>query len=214
MSESVLLVMTRQLEFKLFYTQNLAHSSYTEEKSTKAALYDPEHYQRQRHCQIDCGMFVNQLAESRFGQLYNQTLCVYNGMIVGLSVHGVLQYNHLRWDDSLQEYKKIVRGNWIQLFQRAIDIYIGRVKGFKDVPEEQFMRQETMKAELKLLIRNIITQQMEMWAVERTMVQRQAQSVQQQAQQPSEPAADDDDEDDNPYASSSKKEKVATVQKV
>lgn len=44
LSESILLVMTRQLEFKLFYTQNLAHSNYTEEKSTKAALYDPEHY--------------------------------------------------------------------------------------------------------------------------------------------------------------------------
>jgi hypothetical protein len=34
---------------------------------------------------------------------------------------------------------------------------MGKVKGFKDVPEEQFMRQETMKAELKLLIRTIIT---------------------------------------------------------
>jgi hypothetical protein len=54
-------------------------------------------------------------------------------------------------------FKQYVKGNWIQEFVRAIDIYMGKVKGFKDVPEEQYMRQETMKAELKLLIRMIIT---------------------------------------------------------
>jgi len=57
-----------------------------------------------------------------------------------------------------------VKGNWIQEFVRAIDIYTGKVKGFRDVPEEQYMRQETMKAELKLLIRMIITDQLEKWA--------------------------------------------------
>lgn len=158
LSESVLLVLTRSFEFKLFYTQNFDHGFYTEEKSTKQALYEEPHAKRQALCQIDSGMYANSVAESRYGQLYNQTICIFNGMVAGMSVHGVFQYLHLRWDDSLQEYKKIVRGNWIQLFQRAIDIYIGRVKGFKDVPEEQYMRQETMKAELKLLIRNIITQ--------------------------------------------------------
>lgn len=49
-------------------------------------------------------------------------------------------------------------GNWIWEFARAIDIYTGKIKGFKDVPEEQFMRQETMKADLKLYIRTIISE--------------------------------------------------------
>ena len=87
-------------------------------------------------------------------------------MVVGLNMQGVLKHNHLRWDESLHEYRDIVHGNWIQLFARAIDIYTGRVKGFKDVPEEEYMRHEGMKSELKLLIRTIITQQMDMWAVE------------------------------------------------
>lgn len=48
-------------------------------------------------------------------------------------------------------------------FQIAVDIFFGNIKGFRDVPEEQYMRQEAMKAELKLLIRNIITDLLESW---------------------------------------------------
>jgi hypothetical protein len=43
---------------------------------------------------------------------------------------------------------------------RAIDIFTGKVKGFKDVPENEYVRKETMKAELKLMIRNIIIEQL------------------------------------------------------
>lgn len=72
-------------------------------------------------------------------------------------------FHQLRWDESLQMYKHLVKGNWIQEFARAIDIYTGKIKGFKDVPEEQFMRQESMKAELKLFIRMVVTEQLEKW---------------------------------------------------
>ena len=85
-------------------------------------------------------------------------------MIIGLGTQGLFRFVHLRWDESLQLFKQYVKGNWIQEFVRAIDIYMGKVKGFKDVPEEQLLRQETMKAELKLLIRTIITDQLEKWA--------------------------------------------------
>jgi hypothetical protein len=50
----------------------------------------------------------------------------------------------------------MVKGNWIQEFLRATDIYTGKIKGFKDVPEEKFMREETLKADLKIRIREII----------------------------------------------------------
>ena len=53
-------------------------------------------------------------------------------------------------------------GNWIYEFARAIDIYTGKIKGFKDVPEEQLMRQELMKADLKLYIRTIISEQLDL----------------------------------------------------
>jgi hypothetical protein len=47
---------------------------------------------------------------------------------------------------------------------RAIDFYAGKVKGFREVPEEEQLRQESMKAELKLLVRRIITDQLDKWS--------------------------------------------------
>jgi hypothetical protein len=60
-------------------------------------------------------------------------------------------------------FKELTKGNWVQEFARAIDIYTGTIKGFRDVPEEQLMRQETMKAELKLFIRMVLIEQLEKW---------------------------------------------------
>ena len=82
-------------------------------------------------------------------------------MIIGLGVKGLIQFNHVRWDEGL--FREIDSDNWILKFQRTVDIFFGNIKGFKDVPEEQFMRQETLKADLKLLIRNIITDLLEQW---------------------------------------------------
>ena len=53
------------------------------------------------------------------------------------------------------------------LFARAIDIYVGKVKGFRDVPEDQYTRREMMKGELKQLITGIIKEQLQKWAIER-----------------------------------------------
>ena len=238
LSEGVLLVLTRTLEFKLFYTQKFDHGEYSAEKSAKvimqpsrslsgqaessaaAALEDSQKAaerqatdvfgqrqsevfstQKSASCQIDGSMYANNLCESQYGQLYNQTLRVFNGMVVALGLQGALQYLHLRWDESLQEYKKVVKGNWIQLFARAIDIYTGKVKGFRDVPEEQFMRQESMKAELKLLIRTIITQQMDTWAAERAQSVPKPHLAKKKVKKPAPaPARPAIVQDDNPYA--------------
>jgi len=59
-----------------------------------------------------------------------------SGMIIGLGVQGLLRFLHLRWDESLYVFKQMVQGNWIQEFVRALDIYKGKIKGFKDVPED------------------------------------------------------------------------------
>lgn len=85
-------------------------------------------------------------------------------MIVALGTkQNVLQFLHLRWDEALEAYKQKLAGgkdDWMLIFARAIDIYVGKVKGFRDVPEEQFMRREMMKGELKELINGIIKEQL------------------------------------------------------
>lgn len=85
-------------------------------------------------------------------------------MILALGPQGLFKFTHLDWEKSLVLFKRLVKGNWILEFSRAIDFYTGKVKGFRNVPEQPEVRQETMKAELKLLIRKIITDQLDKWA--------------------------------------------------
>lgn len=57
-------------------------------------------------------------------------------MAIALGVQGLVKFTQVRWDESLQAFKNMAKGNWIKQFARAIDIYTGQLKGFKDVPEE------------------------------------------------------------------------------
>jgi hypothetical protein len=58
-----------------------------------------------------------------------------------------------------------VRGDLIQVFARALEFYKGKVKGFKGIHEDIEVRETTMKAELKLLIRDIISEMIAKWNV-------------------------------------------------
>lgn len=119
-------------------------------------------------------------------------------MIVALGIQGVMQFNHLRWDEGLENYRKQLQTNddWLMVFSRAIDIYVGKIKGFKDVPEEQFMRKELMKGELKVLIANIISEQLNKWAKER--ISKAGKTVEQK-KTPSQPKQQEPDKDYNPF---------------
>ena len=51
------------------------------------------------------------------------------------------------------------------MFARALEFYNGKVKGFKGIHEDSEVRETTMKAELKLLIRDIISEMIAKWNV-------------------------------------------------
>jgi hypothetical protein len=46
------------------------------------------------------------------------------------------------------------------VFARAIDIYVGKVKGYRGVPEQVGKRQEAMKGKLKEMVTGIIKDQL------------------------------------------------------
>lgn len=171
LADGILLVLTRSLEFKIFYTQRFNYGRYNatefrpEQKFTKTEEAEEGKQEKSKKAVslIDEGLFVSNLAQSEYGPTYNQTFCQFDGLIIALGVQGLFSFTHLRWDEGLGHFKKMAKGNWMQELARAIDIYAGKVKGFKDVPEEPFMRQETMKAELKAHIRMIVTEQLELW---------------------------------------------------
>ena len=52
---------------------------------------------------------------------------------------------------------------WIDTFQKALDIFDGKIKGFKGVVDDRDLRQESMKAELKLLVTDLIDKLIAQW---------------------------------------------------
>ena len=44
----------------------------------------------------------------------------------------------------------------IQVFSRAISIYKGKVKGYRGLLDHSFLRENILKGELKLLVKEII----------------------------------------------------------
>lgn len=61
------------------------------------------------------------------------------------------------------DFKRDVLGDWIQVFARALEFYRGKIKGFKGIHEDIEFRENTMKAELKLLIKDIIQDMINKW---------------------------------------------------
>ena len=61
---------------------------------------------------------------------------------------------------------------WIDKFQKALDIFDGKIKGFKGVVDETELRQETMKAELKLLVTGLIDKLISQWMAMSSRMER------------------------------------------
>mmetsp|Transcript_39648 Transcript_39648/g.38222 ORF Transcript_39648/g.38222 Transcript_39648/m.38222 type:complete len:222 (-) Transcript_39648:766-1431(-) len=96
------------------------------------------------------------VANSEHGPAYTQTLKLYNGMIVAVTERGLFKSHQFNWIQSLMDFKRFVNGNHNQVFAKALEFYKGKIKGFVGVPEDQEVREYSMKAELKLLIRDMI----------------------------------------------------------
>lgn len=62
---------------------------------------------------------------------------------------------------SLKDYKHDNDIAWINIFARALDFYRGKIKGFMGVPEDKEIRENSLKAELKLMIREFILEAIE-----------------------------------------------------
>lgn len=176
-SDSVLLSITRNLEIKLIYTQKLEPGPFNP-ASLEASKSKPASISRQNLSGsisldngknrvspiVDEGIFVSDLALGDFNCGFSHAVELFEGMLVTLGPDSLSQFLQVEWVDSLADFKSLVHGNWIQEFSRALDFYQGRVKGFQGVPEQAALRHETMKAELKLLIRAIVEEQLEKWA--------------------------------------------------
>jgi len=46
-------------------------------------------------------MFITSLQECDFGSTYQQSISLFNGMIVGIGMQGLIQFTDARWDEGI-----------------------------------------------------------------------------------------------------------------
>ena len=79
-------------------------------------------------------------------------------MLVGISIDNeIMKQRNLTWDEGLEQYKtKLSIDNWQLVFARAIDIYLGKVQGYRGVSERIGKRRQEMQARLKVMVKHVV----------------------------------------------------------
>ena len=75
-----------------------------------------------------------------------------------LSSNGIYKLWHQSWEENLGTLDQgLMHGNnWIDIFTKALEIFMGKVKGLRGVPDDDELRCHMMKGLIKLKIGEIM----------------------------------------------------------
>lgn len=150
--------MTATSEVKVVHTQQLSPNSIFYQRDKAVDPQEVEAIMVAKAELVSGIRGIPLLLRSDYTQSYGQTVKFFQGKMVVLTQKNVQSCNHMTWQDSIHEFKRQVHDDLIQVFSRAISIYKGRVKGYKGLLDNGFLRENLLKGELKLLVKDIILQ--------------------------------------------------------
>ena len=183
LSESILFVFLSNNDIRVLHTQSFAANSYTsptqnmlqenypnfepidsrQKLSDLSTMLTP----KQMAIEMERGTFLSdQLIPSKFGGRATNTISVFQDFILMMSERGVFQTSHLTWREYVEQGENEMGNTWIETFKKALDIFHGKIKGFKGVVDDLDLRKEFLKAEFKILITNLIDKVILKWKKE------------------------------------------------
>eukprot|EP00347_Sterkiella_histriomuscorum_P012402 403368713 len=167
-SDSTLLIVTKQQEIRILNVSSFHPDTYDAQSEQQKLLKQQQSKKKAKsntqsdiseEVELEYGLRISsQLQKSEYGALYHQTIRFYKGKIIALTIKNIQQCQHLSWQQSIFEFKKIVEDDLVLVFSRALDIYKGNVKGYASLPDNLDQRENKLKDEIKLLVREIIQQ--------------------------------------------------------
>ena len=85
------------------------------------------------------------------------------GTLICLTEHGVVKTTHLTWEESLGRASREDEesGSWVETFEKALQIYLGKVKGLRGISGDSI--QDHMKGKLKLGVKNRVNEVIAGW---------------------------------------------------
>jgi hypothetical protein len=91
------------------------------------------------------------------------TMHIYLDRIVILTDKGLYHLQHLTWQAYLSYLEQKQQASWFDIFEKAIEFFNGRVKGFKGVVDDNDTRKDMIKSDLKELIHGYIERVIKKW---------------------------------------------------
>eukprot|EP00347_Sterkiella_histriomuscorum_P024298 403331615 len=177
LSDSTLMVITQSQEIRVLHTSSFHPETYDADKvkkQTKNSLRQTPIPPRSS-VEIEHGLRLPSVMKSEYGGgLFNQTIKFFESKLVVLTSKNIQSCNHLTWQDSITEFKRLVQDDLIKVFSRLLDIYKGKVKGFSGIPDNSTIREIQLKAGLKLNVREIICEKIEKTQMNSLSMQNQA----------------------------------------
>mmetsp|Transcript_7857 Transcript_7857/g.9042 ORF Transcript_7857/g.9042 Transcript_7857/m.9042 type:complete len:199 (+) Transcript_7857:85-681(+) len=175
LSESVLLVYTSTHDIRVLYTQSFKDGVYEQPTPEQLAELDPRPIfekldsrlkllepnqkltKEQRLIEMERRQFLSSpLLMSVLGGRASQTMSSFEDWVIFMTEAGYCSVQHMTWQEYVETSEQDMDSTWIDKFQKALDIFDGKIKGFKGVVDDRDLRQESMKAELKLLVTEMI----------------------------------------------------------
>lgn len=83
--------------------------------------------------------------------------------VVILTDKGLYHLQHLTWQAYLSYLEQKQQASWFDIFEKAIEFFNGRVKGFKGVVDDNDTRKDMIKSDLKELIHGYIERVIKKW---------------------------------------------------
>ena len=117
--------------------------------------------------ELERGSFLgDDLVPSKFGSKAAQTISIFSDFIVFMTYRGIYFTTHMTWRDYVEQGEKEMGNTWIQTLKKALDIFHGKIKGFKGIVDDLDLRKEFLKGELKILITSLIDRLITKWKQE------------------------------------------------
>ena len=160
-SDSTILIVTHTADVRVVHTHSFLEQSLSKQKDR---LDDIPYLDQLLHTKADLESGITRiqiLLRSDFVRTFAQSIKFFAGKLAVLTQKNVQTCIHLTWQQSIYEFKRQVHDDLIQVFSRAISIYKGKVKGYRGLLDNSLLRENLLKAELKLLVKEIIQQVVE-----------------------------------------------------
>lgn len=95
----------------------------------------------QRAVEMERRKFLSSpLQVSQLGGKASQTLTAFEDWVIFITEAGLCSVQHMTWQEYVETSEQEMDSTWIDTFQKALDIFDGKIKGFKGVVDDRDLR--------------------------------------------------------------------------